>query len=108
MAESMACGTPVIAFPRGAAPEVIENGKTGFLCENVEDAARAVERVRRLSRSACHERAADLFSSERNVKQHDALFRRLAARPLESVAAPQLGQEALRWEAATVTVGPGG
>jgi glycosyltransferase involved in cell wall biosynthesis len=47
--ESMACGTPVIAFDRGSMPELIENGKSGFLVDNVDEAVEAVARIKRLT-----------------------------------------------------------
>jgi glycosyltransferase involved in cell wall biosynthesis len=50
MIEAMACGTPVIAFNRGAVPEVIDHGVTGFICEDVQDAVGALQRLDRLPR----------------------------------------------------------
>jgi glycosyltransferase involved in cell wall biosynthesis len=47
--ESMACGTPVIAFDRGSMPELIENGKNGFLVDNVDQAIERVAVSRRLT-----------------------------------------------------------
>jgi glycosyltransferase involved in cell wall biosynthesis len=43
--EAMACGTPVIAYNEGAVPEIIEDGKTGFIVDNQNDAVAAVDRV---------------------------------------------------------------
>lgn len=51
MIEAMACGTPVIAFNRGSVPEVIDHGVTGFICNDVEEAVRAVQRLGELSRA---------------------------------------------------------
>jgi glycosyltransferase involved in cell wall biosynthesis len=62
MVESMACGTPVLATPMGAAPEVVEDGATGFLCPTLEDMAAATERVAALSPHACRARVAERFS----------------------------------------------
>jgi len=53
--EAMACGTPVIAYPGGAVPEVMEEGHTGFTVEGLEDAVEAVRRVPELSRKRCRE-----------------------------------------------------
>ena len=50
MIEAMACGTPVIAFNRGAVSEIVRNGVTGFVVENVDQAVRAVARVAELDR----------------------------------------------------------
>jgi glycosyltransferase involved in cell wall biosynthesis len=46
----MACGTPVIAFNRGSMPELIENGKNGFLVSNVDEAVDAVARIQKIDR----------------------------------------------------------
>ncbi|MCH7774053.1 MAG: glycosyltransferase family 4 protein [Bacteroidetes bacterium] len=51
--ESMACGTPVIAFNRGSMPELIENGKNGFLVNTVDDAIEAVGQIKNIDRKYC-------------------------------------------------------
>ena len=82
MLEAFACGTPVLAFPEGAAPEVVEDGKTGFLCEDDLAMAEAVEKVATLRREDCRAAAEGYFSTDRMVAEHVALFERvLAARP---------------------------
>ena len=82
MLESFACGTPVLAFPEGAAPEVVEDGKTGFLCEDDLAMAEAVDRVGALRREDCRAAAEGYFSTERMVGEHIELFERiLAGRP---------------------------
>src|SRR5205814_2155044 len=55
MIEAMACGTPVIAYRGGAVPEIMEEGHTGFIVEELEDAVEAVQRVPELSRKRCRE-----------------------------------------------------
>ncbi len=58
MIESMACGTPVIAFRRGSSPEIVDGGRSGFLVESVDEAVAASQRVRDLDRRgvrACFE-----------------------------------------------------
>jgi glycosyltransferase involved in cell wall biosynthesis len=62
MAESMATGTPIVAFRAGSVEEVIEDGVTGFVCDTVSDMAGAIPRVPDLDRRACRERAERLFS----------------------------------------------
>jgi glycosyltransferase involved in cell wall biosynthesis len=74
MIEALACGTPVLTFPEGAAPEIIEDGTTGFLCHDVADMAEAVTRVDRLDRAACRRAVEGYFSTERMVAEHVALF----------------------------------
>ena len=51
--ESMACGAPVIAFRRGSMPELIRDGSTGFIVDNVDQAVQAVGRIDTLDRRAC-------------------------------------------------------
>jgi len=71
MIEAMACGTPVIAFRRGAVPEVLEDGVTGLLVEDVEEAAAAAEAVALMDRRACRAEFERRFSARRMC--HDYL-----------------------------------
>ena len=63
MIESMAAGTPVIALRRGSVPEVIEDGVSGFICDDVEEMVDAVGRVGDIDPDACRRRA-ETFSAE--------------------------------------------
>jgi glycosyltransferase involved in cell wall biosynthesis len=65
--ESMACGTPVIAFDRGSMPELIENGKNGFLVGDVNEAVEAVARVKEIDRAACRRHVERHFTVDRMV-----------------------------------------
>jgi len=69
--EAMVCGTPVIGYPRGALPETVEPGVTGFLVDGVESAAAAVPAALRLDRREVSERSRARFSADRMV--HDYL-----------------------------------
>ena len=80
MIEAMACGTPVIAFPAGSVPEVIEDGLTGYIVRNEEAAVAAVGRLGLLSRSAIRARFEERFSVERMAADYLTLYRALAAR----------------------------
>jgi glycosyltransferase involved in cell wall biosynthesis len=64
MIESMACGTPVIAFNRGSVPEVIDHGVTGFITEDVQGAVAAVQRLDELSRTRIREQFERRFSAK--------------------------------------------
>lgn len=57
MVEALACGTPVIAMRRGAAPEVVEHGKSGFLCDSLEEMVAAVKQAGHLNRADCRSQA---------------------------------------------------
>jgi glycosyltransferase involved in cell wall biosynthesis len=74
MIEALACGTPVLAFPEGAAPEVVEHGRTGFLCHDIGDMAEAIERVGELDRKLCRQAVEGYFSTDRMVADHLELF----------------------------------
>lgn len=78
MLEAMACGTPVLAFPEGAAPEVVEDGKTGFLCQDEDAMVDALGRVEDLSRRDCRASVEGYFSTERMVAEHIELYEELA------------------------------
>lgn len=74
MIEALACGTPVLAFKEGAAPEIVDHGVTGFLCDDIEDMANAVALTDTIDRTACRLAAEQRFSTERMVKEHLELF----------------------------------
>ena len=77
--ESMATGTPVIARRAGALTETVEHGVTGFLVDDVTEAARAVELVGDLDRSLIRERTLDRFSPARMVDAYEAAYRKVLA-----------------------------
>lgn len=80
MIEAMACGTPVIACPNGAAPEIVEDGLTGFLCDGSDDLVRAIHNAEHLSREACREAVIERFSTARMVSDHLALYHEMVVR----------------------------
>ena len=81
MIESLACGTPVLAPCRGSAPEIVEDGRTGALCEDDDDFVDAVGRLDSFDRRACRAAAEDRFSLSRMVEDHLRLYERLGAGP---------------------------
>lgn len=80
MIEALACGTPVLAFPEGAAPEVVEHGRTGFLCQDEAEMAEAIPQVGTIDRRACRRAVESRFSGERMVGEHIDLFQQVVAR----------------------------
>jgi glycosyltransferase involved in cell wall biosynthesis len=80
MIEAMACGTPVIAFPAGSVPEVIEHGLTGYIVHDETAAVAAVARLDRLSARAIRERFETRFTARRMAEDYVALYRRMAVR----------------------------
>jgi glycosyltransferase involved in cell wall biosynthesis len=79
MIESLACGTPVVAFPEGAAPEIVEHGRNGYLCHDEAAMAAAVARVGAIDRRACRRDVETRFSNRRMVREHIELFTQIVA-----------------------------
>jgi glycosyltransferase involved in cell wall biosynthesis len=79
MIEALASGTPVVATPCGAAPEIVDDGVTGFLRSGEGALAEALGRVATLDRSACRAAAEARFSVERSAKAHVAVYSRSIA-----------------------------
>jgi glycosyltransferase involved in cell wall biosynthesis len=77
VAEAMCCGTPVIAFNRGSMPELIQHKKTGFLVNNIEEAAGAVEQLPLIKRNECRQWAVDSFSTEKMTDDYMAVYERV-------------------------------
>jgi glycosyltransferase involved in cell wall biosynthesis len=77
MIEAMASGTPVIAYPRGSVPEVMEQGVTGFVVDNVESAAKAVQHLGDIDRAGCRERFEARFTDKRMTDDYLAIYERL-------------------------------
>jgi glycosyltransferase involved in cell wall biosynthesis len=79
MIEALACGTPVVASPRGAATEIVDEGVTGFLGPDGHALARALTEVDRLDRRNCRSAAETRFSSTRMASEHADFFARIVA-----------------------------
>ena len=77
MVESMAAGTPVIAMRLGSTVEVIAHGKTGFLCDNIEECISAIDKVTELDRYACREYVENRFSLQRMTDGYEAVYRQI-------------------------------
>jgi glycosyltransferase involved in cell wall biosynthesis len=74
LVEANAAGLPVIAMDLGSCREVIENGKTGFLVKNVNEAVHALERLPKIDRSACRQRVQQCFSVETMVEAYERVY----------------------------------
>jgi glycosyltransferase involved in cell wall biosynthesis len=83
MAESLACGTPVLATRRGSVPEVVEHGVTGWIGDDEAALAAAVERVERLERARCRRAAEERFSTARMADGYLAAYARLLGGRME-------------------------
>jgi glycosyltransferase involved in cell wall biosynthesis len=75
MAESLACGTPVIAFPEGSAPELVRDGETGFLVDDEHAMAAAVGRLGEIEPAACRRDCEERFGVAAVVRGYEAVYR---------------------------------
>jgi glycosyltransferase involved in cell wall biosynthesis len=79
MVEALASGTPVIAFPEGSAPEVVEDGRTGFLVDDERAMAAAVARLDEIDPAACRRSCEQRFSVEAVVGRYEDVYRTAAS-----------------------------
>ncbi len=84
MIESMACGTPVIAFDRGSVREVVAHGKTGWVCDDLDEMVRVVRDLPAFSPSVCRRHVDAHFSAERMAADYERLYQSA----LDSIAKP--------------------
>lgn len=78
--EAMACGTPVIAFRQGSMPELILDGKTGFLVNSIEEACQAVKEIEKINRKNCREWVEKNFNLKRMVNRYEKLYKKILKR----------------------------
>jgi len=76
MIEAMACGTPVIAFRGGSVEEIVDEGVSGFIVANVEEAVEALRQLPSLDRRECHKRFLDRFTARRMCEEYLASYER--------------------------------
>ncbi len=76
VAEALACGTPVVASDRGSLPELVDHGRTGFVCPDHDALVAAVRRVGSIDRAQCRRDAEQRYSSRRMVEEHVRIYRR--------------------------------
>jgi glycosyltransferase involved in cell wall biosynthesis len=80
MVEAMACGTPVVGGAKGAAPEIVEQGVTGFLADTDEALVKGLRSVTTIDRAACRRRVAEHFSVARMVEGYVQVYHRASKR----------------------------
>ena len=78
MVEALGCGVPVIAFPRGSVPEIIEHGKTGYIVDDIAEAVAAVRALPALKRSDCREAFLRRFTAARMAADYVRQYQKLA------------------------------
>ena len=75
--EAMACGTPVITLKRGSAIEVIKNGESGFVSNNIKEAIKAVKNVNKIKRENCRKWVEENFTVERMVENYEKVYQEI-------------------------------
>lgn len=81
--EAMACGTPVIAYRQGSVPEIIDDGVSGYVVEDVDEAVKAVARTSSLDRRMCRQTFEERFSASRMCKDYVAAYDLIRNRPAD-------------------------
>jgi glycosyltransferase involved in cell wall biosynthesis len=94
MIEAMACGTPVLAHPRGSVPEIIEDGRNGFLVKNVDEALRALSKIDQIDRRECRRHFEDNFTDERMASKYLDIYQQLIGHGSSPIA---LEEGVLKW-----------
>ncbi len=82
--ESMLCGTPVVAFKRGSMPELIVDGKTGFLVNNIDEAVNVLNYVKKVDRKYCRKWAEDNFSREKMVNNYIKIYKNILKKHMKT------------------------
>jgi glycosyltransferase involved in cell wall biosynthesis len=78
MIESMACGTPTIAFRCGSVPEIIRDRVTGYIVDSIDQAAQAVKQVAAIDRAACRAEFERRFTAGRMARDYVKLYESIA------------------------------
>jgi glycosyltransferase involved in cell wall biosynthesis len=84
--EALACGTPVLAYRRGSIPEIIEDGETGFVCENLGEMVEVTGRITTIDRRRCRAAFEERFTADRMARDYVALYERI----LDAHAVPRV------------------
>lgn len=75
--EAMACGCPVVAFNKGSIPEIVKNGETGYVVEDIEGMLDAVQNIQKIDRKTCREHALNNFSAEKMTSGYEEIYQKI-------------------------------
>ena len=81
--EAMACGAPVVAFNRGSIPELIENGKTGYVVENTEEMIAAILNIDTINREECRKHALKNFNAKRMTDEYEKVYEKILEKKIK-------------------------
>jgi glycosyltransferase involved in cell wall biosynthesis len=81
MTEAMACGTPVIAFPEGSAPDLVLDGETGFVVDDEHGMAEALQRLDEIDPARCRSSAEERFDAAPVAEAYEQAYELVASRP---------------------------
>jgi glycosyltransferase involved in cell wall biosynthesis len=88
MAEAGACGTPVIAFNRGSVPEIVKDGKTGFIVNNSAEMILAIEKLPTIKRKDCRDHVVKNFSVDKMVSEYEAAITSIVSQRTTKPSSP--------------------
>ena len=74
MIEAQACGCPVIAFDKGSVPEIVKNGKTGFIVKNANEMVKAIKKIDQIDRRECRKHVEKNFTIEKMVDEYEKVY----------------------------------
>lgn len=94
MIEAMACGTPVIAYPHGSVPEIMEDGITGFIVTDVASASKAAHQLHKIDRKLCRQHFEKRFSAARMAQDYLLMYQKVLYGEFETV---EIGQGDFSW-----------
>ncbi len=96
MIESMACGTPVVAFNQGSIPEVVQDKKTGFVVTKVSEMVEAVRNIASVSRTYCREYALTRFTPAKMAEGYEKIYEQILNRQTKHVSLPRFNVRSQR------------
>lgn len=94
--EAMACGTPTISLRRGAAPEIIQDGKTGYLVDSIAEMAAAVDKIPAIKRADCRDHVKAMFSLDQMVDAYEQAFEDILRKQRKHQTPAQRGREVVK------------
>lgn len=83
MIEAMACGTPVIAFKRGSVPEIVVDGKTGYIVQTLPEMVRAIKKISLIKRQDCRDHVEKKFSQASMIQQYESVYTAVLNQPIQ-------------------------